>query len=136
MKALPYLLTAIALLFSAWRFSPCLIWLSLAACVVALYKLCLIRCRRFLISGEFIRVTTGILFKRTDQLEMFRIKDFIVTQSLLFQIFKLMDLTLITTDATSKICRLTGIPASDLLDTIRMRVQDARKNNAIWEIVD
>lgn len=134
--ALPYLLTAIVLLFLAWRFSPYLIWFSLAACGIAVYKLSLIRCRRFLISGEFIRVTTGILFKRTDQLEMFRIKDFIVMQSLLFQAFKLMNLTLITTESTSKVCQLNGIPVSDLLDTIRVRVQDARQRNGIWEILE
>lgn len=135
-KALPYLLTSLVLLILAWNFSPYFIFFSLVACGIALYRVCLIRCRRFLVSGEFIRVSTGIFFKRTDQLEMFRIRDFVVTQPPVFQLFKIMDLTLITTDSTSKVCRLSGIPASDLLDIIRLRVQDARRHNAILEIIE
>ncbi|XHR97332.1 PH domain-containing protein [Mucilaginibacter sp. UC70_90] len=133
--AAPYLLSATILLLMAWWFSPLFILCSLLACATAMYKMFLVRSYSYWVSADFIRVSKGILFKRTDQLDMYRVRDFVITRPLVYQIFGLMDLTLITTDVTNKICRLTGIPASDLLDTIRERVQEARRKNQVYEII-
>jgi len=67
-------------------------------------------------------------------LELFRIKDYIITQSLTKQIFKLMDLTLKGTDPENPVVHLVGIPESDIIDIIRERVLLARKNNNIVEL--
>jgi len=45
-----------------------------------------------------------------------------------------MDLTLKSTDPENPVVRLLGIPQSDITDTIRGYVQEARMRNRIFEI--
>jgi hypothetical protein len=67
-------------------------------------------------------------------MEMFRVKDYIITQPFILQICKLMYLTLKSTDEENKVVRFEGIPETGILDTIRERVLAARKNNNIYEL--
>lgn len=134
MKSLPLILMAVTFVpLSCWL-SPYFIFFGIAASAAAWYRLLYIRSYQYLITAEFIRITHGIFFKRVDHLEMFRIKDYIITQSFLLQLFRMMVLTLKSTDPENKIILLTGIPESDITDTIRDRVQRARHNNNIYEI--
>jgi uncharacterized membrane protein YdbT with pleckstrin-like domain len=133
-KALPLVLLAVTFLLLAWWLSPYFILFSLAACAVAWYRLLYIRSFQYLITAEYIRLTRGILFKRIDQLEMFRVKDYIITQSFLLQVFGLMYLTLKSTDPENPVIQFQGIPESAITDTIRDRVLLARKTNNIYEL--
>jgi transcriptional regulator of nitric oxide reductase len=45
-----------------------------------------------------------------------------------------MTLTLKSTDHENPVISLLGIPESDIIDTIRDHVQEARKDNHIYEI--
>jgi uncharacterized membrane protein YdbT with pleckstrin-like domain len=134
LKALPLILLATTFLLLAWWLSPYFILFSLAVCGAAWYRLLYIRSFQYLITAEYIRVTRGIFFKRVDQLEMFRVKDYIITQSFMLQIFKLMYLTLKSTDPENPVIQFQGIPESTITDTIRDRVLSARKNNNIYEL--
>jgi len=134
LKVLPLTLLAVTFLLLAWWLSPYFILFSLAACAAAWYRLLYIRSFGYLITAEYIRVTRGIFFKRVDQVEMFRVKDFIITQSFTLQLFNLMYLTLKSTDPENPVIQLQGIPESSITDTIRDRVLAARKNNNIYEL--
>ena len=72
--------------------------------------------------------------KQIDTVELFRVKDYIITEPFLMQVFKLMDLHLKTTDPGNPILWLRGIPQSDIIDIIRERVLETRKHNQIIEI--
>ena len=111
-----------------------MIWLSLVASVLALYRYFYIRRLTYLITTEYIRIRQGIFFKRIDQVELYRIKDYIVAQSPTMQLFRLMNVILKSTDNENPVVSMTGIPRSDLIDELRERVQQARKNNNIYEI--
>jgi uncharacterized membrane protein YdbT with pleckstrin-like domain len=134
LKALPLILLATTFLFLAWWLSPYFILFSLVVCGLAWYRLLYIRSFQYLITHEYIRMTRGIFFKRIDQLEMFRVKDYIITQSFVLQLFKLMYLTLKSTDPENPVLQFQGIPESTITDTIRDRVLEARKSNNIYEI--
>jgi uncharacterized membrane protein YdbT with pleckstrin-like domain len=133
-KILPLVFVSVGLLLIAYRIFPALTWLSVAVMVFAFYRFLYIRRIVYLITPEIIRLTRGIFFKRTDTVEMYRIKDYILTRPMIFQIFRLMDLTLKTTDPENPTIWLRGIPLSDLTDTIRTHVQEARQHNRIYEI--
>jgi uncharacterized membrane protein YdbT with pleckstrin-like domain len=133
-KVLPLILLALTFLLLAWYLSPYFVLFAIGVCGGAWYQMLYIRSYRYLITAEYIRMTSGIFFKRTDQVEMFRVKDYTITQSFILQIFKLMHLTLITTDSNNKVVRLQGITESTITDTIRERVQLARHNNNIYEL--
>jgi uncharacterized membrane protein YdbT with pleckstrin-like domain len=134
LKALPLLTLAITFLLLAWWLSPYFIVFSLVVCGFAWYRLLYIRSFQYLITHEYIRMTRGIFFKRIDQLEMFRVKDYIITQSFILQLFKLMYLTLKSTDPENPVIQFQGIPESAITDTIRDRVLEARKSNNIYEL--
>ena len=133
-KILPLTLSATGFLFLAWWIFPGLIWLSMAIMLFAFYRFIFIRNIIYLITPEIIRIRRGIFFKRTDTVELYRVKDYILTQPFILQLFKLMDLTLKTTDPENPVIWLRGIPLSDLVDTIRGHVQEARQHNRIYEI--
>jgi uncharacterized membrane protein YdbT with pleckstrin-like domain len=133
-KVFPLLICAIAFVILAWRLWPVLIFLSLLSLVLAMYRYVYIRTIHYVITPEILRVRRGICFKRTDQVELYRVKDYIQTQSLLLQIFRLMDLCLKSTDRENPVIWLRGIPASDLVDMLRERVQQARGHNQIVEL--
>jgi membrane protein YdbS with pleckstrin-like domain len=119
---------AICLAALAWLFVPAFIFLSILAMVIALYRFLLIRHTKYELTPELLHIKTGLLLKRTDSLEFYRIKDYIITQN------PFMQLTLISTDPENKQVTLTGIPHSDLPDTIRELVQQARQRNKIVEL--
>ncbi|SEN02406.1 PH domain-containing protein [Mucilaginibacter gossypiicola] len=133
-KVLPLLALALTFLFLAWQLSAYFIVFSLAFTGLAWYRVLYLRNYEYLIGKEYIRISRGIFFKRIDQVEMYRIKDYIITQSFILQIFRLMDVTLKSTDIENPVIQLRGISLSDIIETIRERVQDARKINKIIEL--
>ncbi|TFF33348.1 hypothetical protein [Mucilaginibacter psychrotolerans] len=74
LKISHFILLSLAFLVLAWYSSPYFIFFSLAVLGFAWYRLLWIRSNRYLIGTETIRTSTGIFFKRTDELEMYRIK--------------------------------------------------------------
>jgi len=133
-KSLPFIMAALVFLLLAWCLSPFFLFFSIILVGMAWYRFMYIRTSTYTISAEVIRISRGIFFKRTDQLEMFRIKDYIVTQSFLMQLFHLMDLTLKGTDPENPVIWLRGIPESNMVDTIRNHVNEARQHNRLYEI--
>jgi len=127
-------MAALVFLLLAWCLSPFFLFFSIILVGMAWYRFMYIRTSTYTISAEVIRISRGIFFKRTDQLEMFRIKDYIVTQSFLMQLFHLMDLTLKGTDPENPVIWLRGIPESNMVDTIRNHVNEARQHNRLYEI--
>ena len=134
LKTLPLVLLSLVFLLLAWQYSPFFLFFSFGVLGAAWYRLLYIRSNRYIITSQVIHTSRGIFFKRTDQLEMYRVKDYVVTQSFLLQVLRLMNLTLKSTDAETPILFFAGIPESDLIDTIRDHVQQARKANNIYEI--
>ncbi len=133
-KVLPLLICTLGFLFFAWWIYSALIWLGLLALVIAFYRFSSIHTIHYLITPKVVRVSCGIFFKQTDQVELFRVKDYIITQSFLLQVFRLMDLELRSTDPVNPVIWLRGIPHSNLVDLIRENVQEGRRHNRIYEI--
>ena len=134
-KVFPLLICTLGFLFLAWWVYPVLIWLSLLTLILAVYRFTYIRKVSYLITPEFVRISQGIFFKRTDQVELFRVKDYIITQSFWLQVFR-FDERGVAQHRSGKSHRLAarGIPHSDLVDTIREHVQEGRQHNRIFEI--
>jgi len=133
-KVFPLLICTLGFLFLAWWVYPALIWLGLLTLVMAFYRFSYTRTICYLITPEVVRVSRGIFFKRTDHVELFRVKDYVITQSFLLQVFRLMDVELRSTDPVNPVMWLRGIPHSNFMDSIRKYVQEGRRHNRIYEI--
>lgn len=133
-KIFPLLCLSLFLLPIAYCFGSYLVIGALTLTLVAVYKYLRIYTIRYLISPEVLRIRNGIFFRRIDSMELFRIKDYMITQPFWMQLYGLMNFRLFTTDDTNREITLTGIPYSDLADNIRELVQQARLKNRIIEI--
>ena len=133
-KITPLILCAAAALYIANRYFGGLLWISLFCMLAAIYRYIFIRRVIYLVTTTYIRVSKGIFFKQIDTVELFRVKDYIITESFLLQIFRLMDLHLKTTDPENPIIWLRGIQQSDIVDIIRDRVLETRQHNRIFEV--
>ena len=133
-KVVPLIFCTAGFMYLANRYFPGLIWLSLACMVFAFYRFLYIRSISYLVTTQYIRTARGLFFRRIDTVELFRIKDYIVTEPLILQLLRLMDVELRTTDPENPVFWLRGIPQSDIIDTIRERVLETRQHNRIYEI--
>ena len=131
---MPFFLCAIGFAWLACRYLPILMWFSLFSILHALYRYIFIRRVIYLVTPQYIRITKGIFFKEIDTVELFRVKDYIILEPFILQIFKLMDLHLKTTDPENQVLCLRGIPRSNIIDIIRERVLESRRHNRIFEI--
>ncbi|MCC8407694.1 PH domain-containing protein [Mucilaginibacter sp. UR6-1] len=134
LKICHFILLSLAFLVLAWYSSPYFVFFSLAVLGFAWYRLLWIRSNRYHIGMETIQTSRGIFFKRTDELELYRIKDYIITRPLGLQLLGLMNVILKSTDSETPVLQFTGIPRTDLIETIRDRVQEARRHNNIYEL--
>ena len=134
LMVIPFILLALLFFVLAVRLFPALILISVLCSGIGLYRYWKIRRTIYSLDIEVLHISNGIFLRRTDSLELYRVKDYIVTRNLLMQLFGLMNLTLLTTDLTAPVTMLRGIPKSDLPDIIRERVQRARQNSKIVEL--
>jgi uncharacterized membrane protein YdbT with pleckstrin-like domain len=131
---LPLILLSCAFLAVAYYSWPVLCIGAVGCLLIAWYHYLQILFIRYHISAEVLQISTGIFFKQTDNLELFRIKDYSITQPFWMQLFRLMNVRLISTDQTSRSVILRGIPNSDLMDSLRALVLQSRLRNHIVEI--
>jgi uncharacterized membrane protein YdbT with pleckstrin-like domain len=86
------------------------------------------------ISPEQIKYTRGILQRRIDFLEMYRIKDFDQRQSLIMNMLGMMHIRLMTSDISHPMLEMKGIPTSNIADVLRALVEQSRKENRVYAI--
>jgi len=107
-------------------------WLNLGCILiipipVALWRWIELRNERITISTERIRITTGIFTKKTEELELYRVRDTSFLQPFLLRLFDKGILTLTTSDATSPSLSLPGVPAdAKLRDDLRRAIEACR----------
>ncbi|MCE5208984.1 MAG: PH domain-containing protein [Chloroflexi bacterium] len=130
----PWLLAAVICFAFAFLFLKLLSVPSLLFELVALCKYLQIVHIRYTLCQEVLIVRKGIIARRYDHLELFRVKDYVIHQSAYLRYFRLMSVSLYTTDLTINVLVLEGIPVSGIGRMIRDLAQQARVKNRIFEI--
>lgn len=93
----------------------------------ALWKYIVVKCTKYVITTERIKITTGVFSTQTDYLELYRIDDLTFEQPFLLRIFSLGNLKLITSDKSTPELTLQAIPASEeLREEIRKHIETQR----------
>lgn len=131
---LPLLAITIISLFLAVAYLKMLVFVSLITVAMAFYRYLYIRFTSYTITKETITVRTGVVARKFDNLELFRVKDYIVNQTVFERIFALMTVNLYTTDLSTVNIKIQGVPLSNITEKIRDLVQEARNSNRIFEI--
>jgi uncharacterized membrane protein YdbT with pleckstrin-like domain len=87
----------------------------------------LLRTRVYELTTERLKVTQGILNRRTDDLELYRVRDTTLNQTLLYRVLNKGDIVLNSTDSTTPVVTLECVPDPVALrDQLRAAVEECR----------
>jgi uncharacterized membrane protein YdbT with pleckstrin-like domain len=87
------------------------------------------------LTTQRLRRSTGILNRKIDELELFRVKDYAMEQPLLLRMLGLGNLTLVTSDASTPTVAIKAISeVHDVREKLRNAVQAERDRKRVREL--
>ncbi len=90
-------------------------------------KWLLLKATLYEITSERIKIKRGILSKRTDELELYRVKDTSLIEPFLFRMFSVGNIVVVTADSTTPTLNLVGVKnASQVREELRKNVESCR----------
>jgi uncharacterized membrane protein YdbT with pleckstrin-like domain len=103
--------------------------------VISFYLFLRVRTTVYILTNERFRVTRGILNKRTDDLELYRVKDLTLIKPFSQRLVKAGTIEMTTSDHTTPLVVLPAIkePAK-VLDLIRSNVEKQRDRKRVTEV--
>jgi len=100
--------------------------------VIALFKWLDNKCRRYQVTTERLRLSRGILSRKTDEVELYRVKDYVLVEPFWLRLFGLAYIGMQTTDDANPKVHIKAIPqASALRDQIRKYVEICRERKHV-----
>ncbi len=101
----------------------------------ALFKVILVKSLRYEITSERIKITSGILAKRSSALELYRVKDYTLESPFFYRLFGLGNVNILTSDRSNPEIVLKAVPgARKLMDDIRTHVELRRDQKRVREV--
>jgi uncharacterized membrane protein YdbT with pleckstrin-like domain len=103
--------------------------------VMILIRWWVTRATRYELTSQRLKVRRGILSRRLDELELYRVKDYVLEQPLLLRMVGRGHLTLVTSDASTRTVVLRGIPDVEAVrEQLRTAVQAERDRKQVREL--
>ena len=101
----------------------------------AIWRWIVIRCFRYTVSDQRIRVTQGVFNKRTDSVELYRVKDVVLLQPFWLRMFGVGNVELRTSDMTSPLLTLNAVPdPAALREKILLAAEARRDTKGVREL--
>ncbi len=118
---------------SQWKnFGPFLACLLLVPIPWAIYRWLVVKTTTYTLTTERLLTARGVLNRTTDSLELYRVRDFEVSEPFLQRMLGLKTVALVTGDSTSPRILIDYIPASlALQDKIRAQVEECRMRKRV-----
>lgn len=93
------------------------------------------RSTHYELTSQRLRITSGILNRRLDELELYRVKDYALEEPLLFRMLKLGNLNIVTSDTSSPLIAMHAISdVHDVREKLRAAVQSERDRKRVREM--
>lgn len=106
-----------------------------AALLWAIWQYLVVRCRRYELTNQRLRIYEGVLNQTIDELELYRVKDIAVERPILLRLVKLSTLVLMTSDRSHPDLRLSAVKGGmQLLVTLRETVEERRESKRVREM--
>lgn len=101
----------------------------------ALWRFLEIRCTRYELTTERLRVSYGVFTRRVEELELYRVKDTALVEPFLMRLFGLGCVEITSSDPTTPRFLLTAIPGAETCrELIRTYVEVRRNRKRIHEV--
>ena len=127
---------SVAILAAGWWFAQPVALVGLVLPVgYSLFVFLRVRARLYTLTTERLKVTDGILNKRTDSLELYRVKDLIMLQPLALRLMRLGNVVLTTSDQTTPLLVLRAVhEPTRVNDLVRLHVERQRDRKRVTEV--
>lgn len=90
---------------------------------------------KYTLTSERLLIEYGLLSKRTQSLELYRVKDYTLVEPFLYRLVKLGTVSIVTSDPTTPRLEMRAIPQPrPLLDTLRRQVETRRDAKRVREM--
>jgi uncharacterized membrane protein YdbT with pleckstrin-like domain len=90
---------------------------------------------KYELTTERLRMRHGVFSKHTDELELYRVRDYKLQQPFFLRIFSLGNIVLQTSDKSHPHVVLTAIPnGEDLREQLRTYVEECRTRKGVREL--
>ena len=101
--------------------------LFLIPLVILLSKMIQLKLLLYEITSERIKVTHGLLTRRTDELELYRVKDTSLIEPFFYRLFSAANIFISTNDASTPKLELRGVKnAKEVREQLRQSVEECR----------
>jgi membrane protein YdbS with pleckstrin-like domain len=105
---------------------------AIVAIPYAVWRYLLVRNRRFEVTSQRIKVYSGVLSKKIEELELYRVKDTKFEQPFFLRLFGLANVVIVSTDSTTPISMIPAIKnAQDLREKLRVLVEERRDQKRV-----
>jgi uncharacterized membrane protein YdbT with pleckstrin-like domain len=92
------------------------------------------RCFSYKVTTERVIMTRGVFSRRSDELELYRVKDTTLLQPFWLRLVGLAHIVLTTSDRTTPILQLTAIPGAETLrEQLRANIERMRQLRGVRE---
>ena len=93
------------------------------------------KCTTYELTSQRLRIRSGIFSKKTDEMELFRVRDYTMDQPFLLRLVGLGNMTLITSDATTPTLAMRAIPGiENVREKLRTAVQNERDRKRVRQM--
>jgi uncharacterized membrane protein YdbT with pleckstrin-like domain len=123
-------------LHNTWPVLPFVGLLAALICVLVMVLRWVVTASlKYTLTTERLLVETGILSKRTQSLELYRVKDYTLVEPFLYRLVKLGTVSIVTSDPMTPRVEMRAIPQpKTLLDTLRRQVETRRDAKRVREV--
>jgi uncharacterized membrane protein YdbT with pleckstrin-like domain len=93
------------------------------------------RCHRYEVTTERVKITTGLLSRRTSEIELYRVRDYSIVEPFWLRLVGCGDVVLVTADRTTPHFALHAVPrAAWLKDQIRAHTERMRQRRGVRDL--
>ena len=93
------------------------------------------KCKVFELTTQRFKVTSGVFTKKTETLELYRVKDIETQQPFMSRLVGIENIKMTTTDASSPVVLVDAVPSSvGFADKLRNQVEIIRQQKRVREI--
>lgn len=93
------------------------------------------KCTAYELTTQRLKISSGILNRKLEELELFRVKDYAMVQPLALRILGLGNLTMVTSDVSTPTVAIKAIPrVEEVREMLRTAVQNERDRKRVREL--
>lgn len=111
-----------------------LFWLVIPIFVI-LWKWLVLKNTKYELTTERLKTRHGVINKKMDDMELYRVRDYKFDQPLFLRLFRLGNITLLTSDKTSPVVVIRAIgDGEQLREQVRKSVEACRMKKRVREV--